>query len=402
MALRRFPSISFNLLRFNGQQVRHGHRVHGKPPHLARTLKQRLEELNQEDTTLTYKVDIGFPSVEISKKDMFVNWSKEIKIRKKDVNLEKQARKCQITVDLNKIREVWWITNGPRQIYTIAKHYGIYNDLYGDAYFIPNTYLEIDYDIGSDDVVARVYRGNVIKPIEASNPPTITYNSSSDTLWTLLMTTPDGNMKNSNNEYCHWFMGNIPGNEIAKGEQLIDYLRPIPPRGLGYCRYIFVLYKQDKYIDYTKYKKELPCLNLSERDWNTYEFYKEHQDYITPAGLAFFQSDWDPSLTDFYHSTLQTMEPVFQYDFPEPYVRPQEWFPLKRAFNLYLDRYRDPKKIQEEFLLRKLKKIHPFKGPEPPLKYPNAYAFDKYMPTWLRLEKTKERLGWGRVNNLNE
>jgi hypothetical protein len=33
-------------------------------------------------------------------------------------------------------------------------------------------------------------------------------------------------------------------------------------------------------------------------------FYKEFQDYITPAGLSFFQSDWDISLTDFFHKTL--------------------------------------------------------------------------------------------------
>lgn len=45
---------------------------------------------------------------------------------------------------------------------------------------------------------------------------------------------------------------------ISKGEQLIDYMRPIPPRGIGFFRYIFVLYKQDKKIDYSEYKKEKP------------------------------------------------------------------------------------------------------------------------------------------------
>lgn len=34
------------------------------------------------------------------------------------------------------------------------------------------------------------------------------------------------------------------------------------------------------------------------------EFYRHFQDFITPAGLAFFQSDWDDSLTDFFHKTL--------------------------------------------------------------------------------------------------
>jgi len=45
---------------------------------------------------------------------------------------------------------------------------------------------------------------------------------------------------------------------VSKGEQLIDYLRPIPPKGIGHCRYIFVLYKQDKKIDFSQYKKNQP------------------------------------------------------------------------------------------------------------------------------------------------
>lgn len=36
-------------------------------------------------------------------------------------------------------------------------------------------------------------------------------------------------------------------------------------------------------------------------------FYRQFQDWITPAGLAFFQSDWDSSLTDFFHKTLSEL-----------------------------------------------------------------------------------------------
>lgn len=52
--------------------------------------------------------------------------------------------------------------------------------------------------------------------------------------------------------------------------------------------------------------------------------------------------------------------------------------------------------------MKKLKKVHPFKEPEPPLKYPNAHAFEIPVPTWLRVERRKERLGWGRINNIEE
>lgn len=45
-------------------------------------------------------------------------------------------------------------------------------------------------------------------------------------------------------------------------------------------------------------------LDLEQRTFSTLEFYRARQDEMTPAGLVFFQSDWDESLTDFYHKTL--------------------------------------------------------------------------------------------------
>lgn len=45
-------------------------------------------------------------------------------------------------------------------------------------------------------------------------------------------------------------------------------------------------------------------LNLSDRTFSTYDFYKNLQDHITPASLVFYQSDWDKSLKDFYHNIL--------------------------------------------------------------------------------------------------
>jgi large subunit ribosomal protein L38 len=64
-----------------------------------------------------------------------------------------------------------------------------------------------------------------------------------------------------------------------------------------------------------------------------------------------------------------------------------------------MDKYRDEKQIAKEFLLRKLKKTHPFQKPEPSLKYPCAVPFKKSTPSWLKLEMKKERLRWGRIND---
>lgn len=89
--------------------------------------------------------------------------------------------------------------------------------------------------------------------------------------------------------------------------------------------------------------------DLAKRTFKTYDFYRSLQDSITPAGLAFFQSDYDTNLTDFYHNVLNIKEPIFEYDFPKAYHPPEKYFALRQAFNLYLDRYRDPKQVSIGF-----------------------------------------------------
>ncbi|KAK1118499.1 hypothetical protein K0M31_014810 [Melipona bicolor] len=397
-ALRSFiKDVLSSRLKIHVEQIRHGHRLRGKPPNVALTLQQRLELTKEPDPT---KVNIGFsvPRPSSEKKEA---WMAERKMKRADVNFEKEVRSGKLSLNLEEARKIWLETTSPYNVRTIADHYSIFQDLFGNAFFFPVVPLEINYSVDKNDTLVKVYTGNVIKPAEARELPNVTYKAQDDdTLWTLAMCTPDGNLENSNNEYCHWFLGNIPGNKVEQGEQIIDYLRPIPARGVGYYRYIFILYKQNERLDYTEYKRIQPCLQLKERNWNTLEFYRKYQDHLTPAGLAFFQSDWDFTVREFYHSVLNAKEPIFQYDFPEPHVRPQTWFPLRQPFNLYLDKYRDPKDTRKEFLLRKLKTVDPFKEPKPPLKYPNARVLDLEAPSWLRVQRKKERLGWGRVHDL--
>jgi len=70
------------------------------------------------------------------------------------------------------------------------------------------------------------------------------------------------------------------------------------------------------------------------------DFYRKHQDHLTPAGLAFFQSQWDESVTDTFHNTLNTREPVFEFVRPPVYHPPQVKYPHRQPLR-YLDRYRE-------------------------------------------------------------
>lgn len=178
-----------------------------------------------------------------------INKMVHIKKLKSDKNLEQLARNQQLQVNLENVRAEWLNTLGPMHKKQIADHYGIYEHLYGEGYFIPHLNLEVFYDLKNESYLP-VYTGNVIKPAEALEPPTVVYESDGNTLWTLTMINLDGNLTENDKEYVHWFVANIPGTCIEKGDVFAEYLRPFPMKGTGYHRYAFVLYKQNGRVLY--------------------------------------------------------------------------------------------------------------------------------------------------------
>ncbi|KAH9631181.1 hypothetical protein HF086_005952 [Spodoptera exigua] len=331
------------------QQIRCAHRIRGKAPIFCRTIKERLDELNYKDELYTTRIDIGLPQMKKLSEGSRRCKLDHLKKIKADKNLEQLARNHTLEIDLNEAKKEWLNTLGPQHKKQIADHYGIFEHLYGEGYFIPYLNLEVLYDLKNGSYLP-VYTGNDIKPAEALEYPIVNYESDPDSLWTLALTSLDGHLTEGDKEYVHWLVANIPGNSIEKGDTIVEYLQPIPLKGTGYHRYAYVLYKQDGNINYDVTKED--------RTFVTREWYQKYQDNITPAGLAFFQTNWDISVRDFFH------------------------------------------KINKEYLLRKLKDEDPFKAPPPPLKFPNAQPFPKNMPSWLKLHEKKIRLGWGRVNDV--
>ncbi|PWA21522.1 hypothetical protein CCH79_00003474 [Gambusia affinis] len=76
--------------------------------------------------------------------------------------------------------------------------------------------------------------------------------------------------------------------------------------------------------------------SLVDRTFKTIDFYRKHQDDMTPAGLAFFQSQWDESVTNTFHNTLNMKEPVFEFIRPPVYHPPQVKYPHRQPLR-YLD-----------------------------------------------------------------
>ncbi|XP_008436010.1 large ribosomal subunit protein mL38 [Poecilia reticulata] len=285
------------------------------------------------------RVDIGLPYCRPSR-------TKEVKERRqvmrensRNVELERASRLRTLKISLDRVQETWEKNSGPLHIKKLADHYGVFRDLFPMAYFRPQVTLRISY---SQDTDGQVHYGNQLTPTEAVSAPRIAFDAEEGSLWTLLLTSPDEHLLDNEAEYLHWLVGNIPGGAVHAGEELCHYLPPFPARGTGFHRYIYVLFKQEKPISFREDLRPSPCHSLVDRTFKTVDFYRKHQDDMTPAGLAFFQSQWDESVTNTFHHTLNMKEPVFEFIRPPVYHPPQVKYPHRQPLR-YLDRYRDGK-----------------------------------------------------------
>lgn len=318
-----------------------------------RYLKQAQEAKNKPVWWKTYRsyvekadpnhdaqrVDIGLPYFRPHRTKEVKQRRQVMKDNKSNVELERALRLRTFKIPLDRVQDAWAKSSGPFQIKRLADHYGIFTDLFHMAYFLPQVPLSICY---SQENAARVNHGNRLTPTEAASVPQVSFEAEEGSLWTLLLTSPDEHLLDNEAEYIHWLVGNIPGGAVQAGEELCHYLPPFPAKGTGFHRYVYVLFKQEGPIDFQRDARPSPCHSLADRTFKTLDFYRQHQDSMTPVGLAFFQCQWDESVTDTFHNTLNMREPVFEFVRPPVYHPPQVKFPHGQPLR-YLDRYRDGK-----------------------------------------------------------
>lgn len=344
----------------------------------------------RNDSPASTGVNIGFPFKSSTNSQTSLKklkqWSKT-KHQK-----EKAARSRELKLDMDKVHKEWRTESGPRHICRVAEHYGIFRDMFDGAHFNPVIPLDVWYDY-DEEFVTPVKYGNIIPAKEACIPPNAEYSAEEDSLWTLVMSSPDGNLEQNDRELLHWMVGNIPASKVESGETLCSYLQPFPVKGAGFLRYVLVLYKQQGRLDLSSFQKPADCVSLRERSFSTLEFYQKFEDNLTPAGLAFFQSEWDGSVRNVFHNTLDMPEPKFEFIHPPPYRQMQDEVPHKQYFNMYLDDYRDVKDLNEEVLKVKLKDYDPTKPPPPKPKFNNIDLIPKGTPSWYRSKVQHQRLG---------
>ncbi|XP_017855203.2 phosphatidylethanolamine-binding protein homolog F40A3.3 [Drosophila busckii] len=105
----------------------------------------------------------------------------------------------------------------------------------------PQGNISVDYDCG-----ISVKPGMVLTPTQVKDQPCVKWEADDGKFYTLVMTDPDAPSRKDPKfrEWHHWLVGNIPGNQVAKGDVLSAYIGSGPPPETGLHRYVFLVYEQ--------------------------------------------------------------------------------------------------------------------------------------------------------------
>ncbi|CAH2051983.1 unnamed protein product, partial [Iphiclides podalirius] len=115
---------------------------------------------------------------------------------------------------------------------------------------IPVTPSDLAKVLYAGDV--QVLLGNEVSPSQTISIPSVDWDGDMNSVYTLAMIEIDLPTRASPllRAFLHWLVGNIPGNEVTKGETLAAYVPPVPPPATGLHRYVFLIYQQPERIDF--------------------------------------------------------------------------------------------------------------------------------------------------------
>eukprot|EP01027_Heterolobosea_sp_BB2_P027397 GEZU01042766.1.p1 GENE.GEZU01042766.1~~GEZU01042766.1.p1 ORF type:complete len:248 (-),score=58.61 GEZU01042766.1:110-757(-) len=127
--------------------------------------------------------------------------------------------------------------------------------------------------------------GEHISPGLMVHPPYVQWLAGNNELYTLLMIDSNGN-------FCHWLVTNIPSMDIFKGDQIMQWMGPRPQKGSGTHRYVFLLFRQPGKIDFpAEFKQSLSQID-KRRGFDVKKWVKGLG--LTPIAINMFLAEFDP------------------------------------------------------------------------------------------------------------
>ena len=98
----------------------------------------------------------------------------------------------------------------------------------------------------------------------------------------------------TNREFLHWLVGNIPGDDVEKGDILAPYVGSGPPKGTGLHRYIFLVFNQSGKINFDE--SQLTSNGKEGRKHFSTKKFAEKYNLGDPIAGNMFQAQWDESV----------------------------------------------------------------------------------------------------------
>ncbi|XP_018322172.1 protein D2-like [Agrilus planipennis] len=174
---------------------------------------------------------------------------------------------------------------------TMEKH-GVVPDVIDT---VPEKLLEVVYDDG-----VNVDGGNKLTPTIVKDAPQVKWEAESDTYYLLCMTDPDAPSRKfpKAREWHHWLIGNIPGNDISKGQVLSEYIGAAPPPDTGFHRYVILVYKQPTKLKFDE-KKLTNKSSMGREKFAIRNFAKKYN-LGEPIAGNFFQAKYDNYVPTIY------------------------------------------------------------------------------------------------------
>ncbi|KAI7692732.1 OV-16 antigen [Sarcoptes scabiei] len=159
---------------------------------------------------------------------------------------------------------------------------------------VPLHTIEVKYVSG-----VEMKLGNELTPTDVQHiPASICWPCEPGQLYTLILTDPDAPSRQQPKyrEWHHWLVVNIPGNDVAKGQTLSEYVGSGPPKGTGLHRYVMLVYKQPGRIQ----PEEKRLTNRSgDGRFKVRDFAKKYN-LGEPIAGNFYQAEWDDYVPKLY------------------------------------------------------------------------------------------------------
>ncbi|EDW11373.2 protein D3 [Drosophila mojavensis] len=152
----------------------------------------------------------------------------------------------------------------------------------------PKSVVSLEYDGG-----ICVQPGVVLTPTQVKCEPRVKWEADPSKLYTLCMTDPDAPSRKDPKfrEWHHWLVGNIPGNNLSKGQVLSAFIGSGPPPDTGLHRYVFLVYEQPCKLDFDE--KPLPNNSADGRGGFKIAKFAEKYNLGDPIAGNFYQAEYD-------------------------------------------------------------------------------------------------------------